>query len=201
MILQFNGGGIGKEKKLAIQKSSVRSMCFVSGFFSQQKQSTSNFYQCVSIVGKTSFFHWNRGVQHFQSGSQEGQLLCLSSGRSKAELSWEGIAFRQACPASKGKALGKCKRSNWLMGPWMLPASHIVHPPLPLPKQCFPWTISPGFGTDRLLNLDASDTAEQCPPNGDEGLSHVTSSLSVSASIFCCSKASCCYFYRKLSVA
>lgn len=50
MILQFNGGGMGKEKKLTIQKSSVWSMCFVSGFFSQQKQSTSNFYQCVSTV-------------------------------------------------------------------------------------------------------------------------------------------------------
>lgn len=47
------------------------------------------------------------------------------------------------------KAIGKerSKRSNWLMGPWMLPASHTVHPPPQMVAYFL--TVSPHFGTDQ----------------------------------------------------
>lgn len=59
-----------------------------------------------------------------------------------------------------------------------------MHPPLPLAKPWFLWTVSAGFEGDGLLKLAASGSEEQHPPEVDEVLSHVTTSLSISAGVF-----------------
>lgn len=181
-------------------------MCFVSGYFIlflQQKPSKSNFYHCVSVVGKCSCY-----ISHllFPLNQMSAMLPVsawqpyVSSGKSRAAL--RGCAaFCQGSPALQGKALDKCKRSNWPVGPCVLPTSRVVLPPPPLPRQWFLLTMSPHLGPHLMLNPASSYRAEQCPANGGENLSHVTRSISLSAGTFCCSKASCCYFYRELSVA